>query len=433
MTQTPHTPNAVVHLGDCLEVLRTLPDASTDALVTDPPAGIGFMGRAWDGAKGGREKWISWLADIMREAMRALKPGAHGFVWALPRTSHWTGTALEEAGFEVRDVVTHLFGTGFPKSHNVSKAIDKTLGKERPVVGPVSNPARNRDGTDALGGGWQSAPQVTAPASDLAAQWDGWGTALKPACEFWFLVRRPFKGIVARNVMEHGTGGLNIDGCRVATDEQRTAVYSGAKGTKQAEYGAGAVDGSSDKYLYTPSNEGRWPAHLVLDEEAGRMLDAQSGVRAAGVRKGLGYHGIEQGDGGPEVKSSAGGASRFFYCAKASRSEREAGLERMEKRTLCQNIPDRESSPEHTHRNGLNRQKQRANRHPTVKPLALMAWLLRLITPPGGTVLDPFAGSGSTGVACMREGFSFIGIEQSEEYVEVARRRIAHAAGEAIP
>lgn len=214
--------------GDALEQLKTLPDECIDAVVTDPPAGIGFMGKEWDSPRGGRVPWIEWLTEILKEALRVLKPGGHALVWALPRTSHWTGTAIEQAGFEIRDCIQHLVGSGFPKSLNVSKAIDAAAGVERETVGSkrlggnACIPCKDKGGTYGVGVGTAPAQDVpiTAPATDAAKQWDGWGTALKPGHECWWLARKPLNGTVAQNVCTHGTGGLNIAATRVGVSQQ---------------------------------------------------------------------------------------------------------------------------------------------------------------------------------------------------------------------
>ena len=353
--------------GDCLEKLRSLPDSSVDAIVTDPPAGISFMGKDWDSDKGGSKEWIAWMASVMRECLRVMKPGAHGLVWAIPRTSHWTATALEDAGFEIRDVVTHLFGQGFPKSLSIDKAIDKAAGAEREVVGQKGGRYAYAK-QDFRGGEFHAESDktktaifgaVTAPATDAAKQWAGWGTALKPASEHWILVRKPCsEKNVAANVLKWGTGGINVGGCRVNPGE---AVPGGGKSKRGNGYNYNEGEAPENAQ---PHTQGRFPATLILDEEAARMLDEQTGLEVA----------------------------KFFYCAKVSPSER--GEE---------------------------------NKHPTVKPLKLMRYLCRLITPPGGLVLDPFAGSGSTGVAALQEGFRFVGIEQDASYVEIATRRMEAA------
>lgn len=351
--------------GDCLAVLRDMEPGSVDAVVTDPPAGIGFMGKAWDRDKGGRERWIEWMAERAAAALACVPPGGHALVWALPRTSHWTATAWEDAGWEVRDRVSHLFGTGFPKSHNL-----------------------DRDG----------------------GPWQGWGTALKPGMEDWWLLRKPLAGTVAANVAAHGTGALNIDACRVPVSDQdaeATRLRNG-RGEKPAHW---FLQGGNDGRGRSGIESGRWPANVTHDGSPEVMeAFAQFGEKASGVKSGeyekWGTQGIYGKGGSAEAPcyGDTGTAARFYYCAKASKAEREAGLD----------------TPA----------KGRANTHPTVKPAALMAYLCRLVTPPGGTVLDPFAGSGSTGVACAQEGFRFVGIEREPEYAETARQRVAHAYAE---
>lgn len=409
-----------LRLGDSREWLAKLKPNSIDALVTDPPAGISFMGKEWDHDHGHRDEWVKAFASIFALALAAMKPGAHGLVWALPRTSHWTATALEDAGFEVRDIVMHLFGTGFPKSLNVSKAIDAAAGAERTVVGERTFSGKAAQDWREKGGdtynaaapsaaGLTKTVDVTAPATPEAIRFDGWGTALKPAAEHWILVRKPLSGTVAANVLAHGTGALNIDGCRIATgDNLGGGAYSG--GTRAPVTGddrnAVAAGMYGENGRLDPADfrqpAGRWPANVTLDEEAAEALDAQSG-----------------------------GASRFFYVAKAARSERDAGCDDLPPRSGGQ-ATDREdgsaglSSP----RAGAGRTGGARNHHPTVKSVALMRWLCRLVTPPEGIILDPFMGSGSTGVAALAEGFRFIGIERDAEYMEIAKRRIAHALKE---
>lgn len=364
---------AWVHCGDALELLRRLEDDSVDAVVTDPPSGISFMGKAWDSDKGGRDAWIAWLAEIMREALRVTKPGGHALVWALPRTQHWTATAVEDAGWQVRDVLMHVFGSGFPKSLNLP---------------------------------------------------DGWGTALKPSHEAWILARKPLAGTVAATVLEHGTGALNIDGCRVGTDGGGTDCPHWPEPCRGHKSAGGAYDSNHGKPPPGwPNNKtGRWPPHLLLSHAAAcgetcadgcpvAEMDAQSGVTRGSGAPTVGgaprsNHGFalsySSRDRSKAVMSfgDTGGASRFFpvfrYVAKPSTAEKSAGL-------------------------------GGRNTHATVKPLQLMRWLCRLITPPGGLVLDPFAGSGTTGAAAMAEGFSFVGAEMRPEQAAAARQRIQHA------
>lgn len=377
--------------GDALEVLKTFEDNSFHSMVTDPPAGISFMGKKWDSNKGGRDVWIKWLTEIMREAHRVLKPGAHILVWALPRTSHWTATAIEDAGFEIREIVSHIFGSGFPKGMDVSKAIDKKLGAEREVVGKgTSGKTRGvlnaANYPDSFGGDYD----ITAPSTDEAKQWDGWHTSIKPAVEYWILARKPIEGTVADNVLKHGVGGLNIDECRVGY----TSEDDKWKPTQAHKFGKGAggmmtsvrEDVTSDRagFTQTPNEQGRWPANLILShsEECGETCVDGCPIKT--------------------LDEQSGGASRFFktfnpesngslfmYCPKASKKDRGE-----------------------------------FNNHATVKNTRLMEYLIRLITPAGGTVIDPFAGSGSTLVAAKRGGWKYVGIELDPHHVEIANRRL---------
>ena len=395
-----------LHQGDALDVLRTLPDASVDALVTDPPAGIAFMGKTWDHDHGGRVGWVAAFAAIFVECLRVLKPGAHGVVWALPRTSHWTATALEDAGFEIRDVITHHFGSGFPKSKN------------------------------------------------LAGEWQGWGTALKPATEHWLLVRKPLDGTVAANVLAHGTGALNVDGCRVALADGEVVLAGladpanrrGIVGTAwQASGDAHKNQAAQRESLERTNALGRWPTNLVLTHaldctettcEPGcpvRELDAQSGDRQSGDRQSGDYRAMGYRGNGtkpmPAIEGDTGGASRFFprfrYEAKPSREERNLGCRALPKKPI--NWSSGDANPGSFQSPNTDRSAQ--NAHPTVKPVALMRWLSRLVTPPGGLLLDPFMGSGTTGIAAREEGFDFIGIERDEGYFAIAQARIAAAGG----
>jgi hypothetical protein len=418
-----------LYVGDCLKVLAGLPDASVDAVVTDPPAGVHFMGRDWDSDRGGRDRWIEWLGDRMCEAYRVLKPGGHALVWALPRTSHWTAMALEDAGFQIRDCVLHLFGGGFPKSLDVGKAIDKAAGAEREVVGryvPPNGKTWNlsedqaRSTVGAVGHNSRSASlDRTAPATDDARHWEGWGTALKPGQEIWWLVRKPLQGTVAANVLEYGTGALNIGACRVEASG-RPARQATFNGYESDTYGTGRSVGLATGTTDT----GRWPSNVVfthppLVDDAGEVigdacsdgcvpgcpvaeLDAQSGVRPDNSRQSAGqpsdgFHGGIHNGASRHRKDTAGGASRYFpvfrYEAKAPASERP----RLADGTAW----------------------------PTVKPLGLMRWLIRLITPPDGLVLDCFAGSGATAEAAVIEGFRCLLIERDPDAAELIRTRLS--------
>lgn len=393
---------AALFLGDAARVGEILAPNSVDAIVTDPPAGIGFMGREWDSDKGGRDAWVAWLADVMRNALHVLKPGGHALVWALPRTSHWTATALEDAGFEIRDVVLHLFGTGFPKSVDVSKAIDASLSAThlRPIVRPGAKSGIVPDG-DTYGSGLNTGFQLrelTGPATDAARQWEGWGTALKPAAEHWILCRKPLMGTVASNVQQWRTGALNVAACRIPHASPEDLSASKARNPGRPEPVTSAVYGTG-RSQQRIDEAGRWPANVTLDESAAELLDTQV---------------------------PAGCASRFFYVAKPSKAERTAGCEHLPARvTNTADVPG--SKGANSPRAGANRSGAAQNHHPTVKSIALMRWLCRLITPPGGVVLDLFAGSGSTGVAALAEGLEFIGIEQDPDYIEIANARLQHA------
>lgn len=387
-------------LGDSLETLKTLDANSIDAMVTDPPAGISFMGKTWDSHKGGRKEWIAWLCEVMEEALRVMKPGAYGLVWALPRTSHWTGMALEDAGFEVRDCVYHLFGSGFPKSLNVGKAIDKMQGNER----AVAPPKQFADGTTQRAtarAGIYSEEKGQAENTVGTGVWEGYGTALKPAVECWWLVRKPLaESTVAKNVLEYGTGALNIEASRVDGQPRRTHGDKNwsSKGDRNHEI----FSGFGDRYE-SPMPAGRWPSHLIHDgsDEVLEHFPQVAGKKP--FKKLTGYNFDVAGENKDQKYESQAGlgeigsAARFFYCAKPSRRERNEGLD------------------------------DKTNGHPTVKSQSLMKYLIRLITPPDGVVLDPFMGSGSTGVACKTLGYDFVGIELDAEYLEIAKARIDHA------
>jgi site-specific DNA-methyltransferase (adenine-specific) len=408
-----------------------------DAIVCDPPAGIDFMGKGWDSDKGGRDVWIKWLAATLGPAFAALKPGGHALVWALPRTSHWTATALEDLGFEIRDVVMHLFGTGFPKSLDVSKAIDSRLGAERQVVGEreVTREIKyDGKGGNALvggtGGGATMIP-VTAPATPEAEAWEGWGTALKPAAEHWILCRKPLEGTVAQNVLTHGTGALNIGGCRIDGAPRPMRVNAGGVDPRGEFFGGNGKYGSS-ALGEQAQTLGRWPAHVTMDEEAAAILDEQSGFSKSpkktvrGGKRDLAF-GMKRQE-NVACHGDSGGASRFFYVAKAPRKEKDLGCEALPVKTGGEATDRVEGSAGLGNpRAGAGRTGGARNHHPTVKSIALMRWLCRLITPPGGVVLDPFTGSGSTAVAALAEGFKFVGCEMDPEYVKIAKARIEYA------
>jgi len=390
-------------VGDCLEAMRGMDAASVDAIVTDPPYGLSFMGKHWDHGVPGVDFWV--------EALRIAKPGTHLLAFGGTRTYHRLACAIEDAGWEVRDCIAWVYGSGFPKSLDVSKAIDKAAGAEREVVGRymgATNIGKTSDGKRGYGcdgestGGTDRTVFVTAPATDLARQWSGWGTALKPAFEPIIVARKPLIGTVAENVTTHGTGAMNVDGCRVETaDDLNGGAYSAERKPSESEWvkHGGTIHSSTGRDYVQPA--GRWPANLIHDgsDEVVGLFPSDGEQSAA----------------------------RFFYAAKASRRDREEG---------CECLPVRQT----TGGGGMNDpngddvcgkygsvKSPSRNHHPTVKPTALMRYLCRLVTPPGGIVLDPFAGSGSTGKGAVLEGFNFIGIELDAEYAEIARARIGNA------
>jgi DNA modification methylase len=361
-----------LRLGDCIEVMRSMPDDSVDSIVTDPPYELGFMGKSWDSTG------IAFNIEVWQEALRVLKPGGHLLAFSGSRTYHRMAVAIEDAGFQIRDQIMWVYGSGFPKSHN------------------------------------------------LKDDWQGWGTALKPAHEPIVLARKPFAGTVANNVLTHGTGALNIDGCRVAGklggDPNRFAKTDG---------------GNFVAFLHNPAvvrNEGRWPANFIHDgsdevlelfPEAGNKWKRNYGTEdyegkqyAGGSFGGGGYN-------GQNTYADSGSAARFFYCAKASKRDRNEGLDGFEVKTSAELVERKEGSDGmNSPRAGAGRTSGSANHHPTVKPTDLMRYLCKLITPPDGVILDPFMGSGSTGKGAVIEGFNFIGIEQNVEYLDIAKARI---------
>ena len=414
--------HTIIH-GDCLEELKKLEDNSVDAVITDPPYGLsntkpaqvadvlkawvtgdtvsvpakrgGFMGADWDSFVPPPAVW--------EECMRVLKPGGHMAVFAGARTQDLMGLSIRLAGFEIRDTLGWVYGSGFPKSMDISKAIDKAAGAERAVVAMKSNRGRK----SASGWGMREdagGDPITAPATSDAARWDGWGTALKPAIEPIILARKPLDGTVANNVLAHGVGGLNIDACRVKGEpieiHARTSNITGANsmsGTSTGSTGTGEF-----------RTDGRFPANVLLDEHAAKEMDKQSGVSTsirAPRSNGTDHRNRESytpdsGSQEPRGHNDSGGASRFFpvfkYQAKAPKKERPV----------------------------LVREDGTKVQHATVKPLKLMEWLVTLITPEGGTILDPFAGTGTTLQAATNKGFRAIGIEADADYIQLIHRRL---------
>jgi site-specific DNA-methyltransferase (adenine-specific) len=353
-------------------VLPTLPDNSIDSIVTDPPYELGFMGKSWDNSG------IAYSVELWTECMRVLKPGGHLLAFGGSRTWHRLAVAIEDAGFEMRDSIAWLYGSGFPKSHDVSKAIDKAAGIWRGKAGAVTTLNNAMDGPN-----YERTP-MEPPVTPEAIKWQGWGTALKPAFEPIVVARKPLIGTVAANVLQWGTGGLNIDASRIGTEQVTINTFdNGAK-----PFGDAVGEPFTSRH-----SVGRWPANIILDPYTAELLDEQQD------------------------------ASRFFYIAKASKRDRNEGLEE---------LPLRKSDTRSTTGAGLWEQMEvpKQNFHPTVKPTALMEYLIKLVTPEGGTVLDPFTGSGSTGKAALLNGFNFIGIELTEEYLPIIEGRLKWAVNQ---
>jgi DNA modification methylase len=413
--------DAIVYLGSNLDVLPTLETNSVDSIVCDPPYELGFMGKTWD------KSGIAYSIELWKQCLRVLKPGGHLLAFGGTRTWHRLAVAIEDAGFEIRDNIAWLYGSGFPKSHNISKAIDKTAGVERTVIGRNPNSRENatKDNTLYELGTVGKTDFITSATTAEAQQWEGWGTALKPAHEPIVVARKPVEGTIAENVLKHGVGGLNIDGTRIgfADDDKpsagnRTATF----GTQETQSGG---DGSGG---YKANNVGRWPANIILDEFTAELLDEQSGISKSPptyTRKADGFDKTSYGIGEAAGKVSinfgdSGGASRFFYVAKANKKDRNEGLDE-----LPIQRPDLRTSTGMGTFEQKGVQPQR-NFHPTVKPTQLMQYLIRLVTPDNGVVLDPFAGSGSTGKAAILEGKRFIGIELTAEYLPIIEARLKH-------
>lgn len=426
-----------LHCGDCRDFLKTLPGNSVDAAVTDPPYGLSFMDQPWD------RTGIAFDPSFWAEVLRVLKPGAHLLAAGIGRTHHCMMAAVEDAGFEIRDCIYHVFGSGFPKNLDVSKAIDRLMGAEREIVGsnPNHRPVSGVNYRGVYAGGNTGNPFVTAPATEEAARWEGFGTALKPAVEIWVLARGPLsEASVAENVLKWGTGALNIDGCRIAWSRVPRVGEPGWGGRRKR---LGFIGTGREADRTTPSPLGRWPANLVLshsEECRFKGFERTKGIAGSAGEAGgkafvFGWRpaptgGCADADGAELVEDwecapgcpvrlleEQGGLPRFFYCAKVSGTERWGFC-----RACGGAVPPDELA---AHRG----QGHEVVVHPTQKPLRLMRWLVRLVTPPGGLVLDPFAGSGTTLVAAVLEGFRAAGCEIDPEYAAVTGARLAAATG----
>jgi DNA modification methylase len=375
--------------GDSLEVLKDFEDNYFDSVVTDPPYGLAFMGKKWD--------YDVPQVELWKEVYRVLKPGGHILSFAGSRTYHRMAVNIEDAGFEIRDMLGWLYGSGFPKSHNIGKAVDKLQGNEREVVGKKIHSqkgVRVAEERTTIGAGAFGEPRE-GEITKGNSKWEGWGTALKPAHEPIVMARKPLsEKTVARNVMEHGTGGINIDGCRIDNITKKEKNRTPQRQSNNPNIDLGGMRAGQEQSMY--NNEGRFPANIIHD-------------------------------GSEEVLEVFEESSRFFYCAKASKAERNMGLDELSTKQTTGggggigNYLDDVNSASGKY--GSEKAPQK-NYHPTVKPIKLMEYLVRLVTPKEGIVLEPFAGSGTTLIACKQQGFNYIGIEQEQEYCDIAEARL---------
>lgn len=418
-----------VYCGDCRLVMPELPDgdSSVDSVVTDPPYELGFMGKGWD------RSGIAYDVTVWRECLRLLKPGGHLLAFGGSRTYHRLACAIEDAGFEIRDQIQWIYGSGFPKSLDVSKAIDAAAGAEREVVGRTNGSGMTKQNVlqgaqQRLVTEWDVTSRVAV--TEAAKQWNGWGTALKPAHEPIVLARKPLIGTVAENVLQHGTGGLNIDRCRIATNEAWSYNADRNGSTFHGEQGQRIKQTAEAKGQSTVDSNvlGRWPANVIHDgsDEVLAGFPTTTSNPANGGEYGRMAEGFlkEKSVISDAFYSDTGSAARFFYCAKASQEDRDDGLEEFAMRDERRKVGN--VGGDNPRNRGL---APRANHHPTVKPTDLMRYLVRLITPPGGTVLDPFCGSGSTGKAAALEQMNAILIDSEAEYCDLAAARSRLAQG----
>ena len=439
-------------LGDAIEVLKTLPDNSVDALITDPPAGINFMGKTFDHNRGGMIPWVNWLSEIMSESLRVMKPGAIGLVWSIPRTCGWTQLALELAGFKIIDSIAILNGSGFPKGADISKQIDKLNDCDREVIGTPARP----DGShrNPLNGGNPgtvldtigelntngSMGVITAPNHPDAVKWDGWKSAqLKPSHEDWFIVQKPVEGTIARNIIKWGVGGVNISACKIG-DETRTYAVTGTPGGnsqrliggdgRNAENGRLYAQKSKDKPPVTVS--GRYPANTIL--VCSPECEGETHARSCPVSI-LGEQGGKRKNGGQNITSNSKFTSMFGCGASKGKGATQFAGDTGTAARYFKQLPHDPETFDTFHYFTKASQKDRScdgaveNTHPTVKNRSLMRYFCKLITPPGGVVLDPFGGSGSTAIGAIEEGFNYLLIEKEEEYHAIAISRIATSGG----
>jgi len=385
-------------LGNNIEILKTIESNSVDSIVTDPPYGISFMNHKWDYSIPSIEVW--------KEVFRVLKPGGHAIVCCGTRTQHRMTVNLEDAGFEIRDIIAWVYGSGFPKGYNVCKAIEATEKYGKSGTRTLRQVEQDGDGEEyelkgknnGILGENRTYKRKKYTPSGKAKDWEGWGTALKPAMELWTLCRKPIsEKTVAENILKWGTGGINIDGCRIPLENESPPKGSGKRVFKSNKFTNEKIYGDNKE----TSPLGRFPANFIHDgseEVEEQFPNTKSGKDCIRTKVGnfLEHGGLGKPGDIQTTYGDEGSASRFFYCAKASNSEKNQGLE---------------------HQNNI---------HPTVKPVTLMKYLCRLITPRNGTILDPFMGTGTTGIGAKLEQFHFIGIEKEEDFFHIAEERIAN-------
>jgi len=425
--------------GDVSEILPEIEPASFDGVLCDPPYGLRFMGKAWDHGVPGEPVW--------RMVLDALKPGAHLLAFGGTRTEHRLVCAIEDAGFAIRDKVMWLYGQGFPKSMDISKAIDKAAGATREVAGRYQSPENTSgpNGSQHFGNGDRESglSAITTPSTDLARRFDGYGTTLKPAWEPCVVAMKPLEGTFKANAAAHGVAGLNIDGSRIGVSKRvptGDAIKNGQARANSPFCYSGGWGPRGVHHTGCNPNVGRWPSNLILDDESAVMLDAQSGYTegrgASAIRRGKRKSRIYGGQPNAEVTigrapGDSGGASRFFYCAKAGRRERNAGLEGFEHRPSWMREAGFKTTGTMGRVNETECRTVSRNHHPTLKPIDLCRYLATLILPPKRDtprrLLVPFSGSGSEMIGAMLAGWDeVVGIEAEKEYIEIARARLSH-------
>jgi len=419
--------------GNSLEELKKFPDNYFHSVVTDPPYGLSFMGKKWDYDVPSVELW--------QEVFRVLKEGGYLLSFAGTRTQHRMAVNIEDAGFEIRDMIAWVYGSGFPKSHNIGKAVDKLQGNEREIIREEKEPIKT-------GGNVNWDMRSSSRKLDKGtSEWEGWGTALKPALEPITMARKPFKGTVAENVLKNGVGGINIDGCRIEINIDDTGGFRPNCADKT--YGKSMFLSSKTPRVSQKHPQGRFPANFIHDgsEEVKDLFPESKSTQSKGVKRNPKSedavwdnknNGLQNGSTELEGFNDSGSASRFFYCAKASKQDRNEGLEDFEEKDCGRNTTRRcgncnkpivglSQKDKCSCSNRVEIQTKNKNNHPTVKPTELMRYLVRLVTPKNGIVLDCFMGSGSTGKACAYEGFNFVGIDLDKDYCKIAKARIDKA------